>query len=69
MVDLSVELTDVRDYTVPQRDGTFLTQKRVTFYIGKFGPFHEYFPVDAFNELAFRQRADALKQQLEAIHR
>jgi len=69
MPDLAVEITDIRDYTMPQRDGSTLAQKRVTFYLGKFGPFVEYFPVDGFTDLAMRSRVDALKREIEAMHR
>lgn len=69
MVDLTVEYTAIRDYTMPQRDGSFLKQKQVTFFIGKFGPFTEYFDFADFTEFRMRERVDALKQQVEALHR
>lgn len=68
-MDLSFALTDVRDYSVPQRDGTVLTQKRATFFLGNYGPFVEYFPADGFNDAALRPRVDALRRELEAMHR
>lgn len=69
MVDLSLQLTDVRDYPMPQRDNTILEQKRVTFYLGKFGPFYEYFPIADFTEGAILGRVAMIRQQLEALHR
>jgi hypothetical protein len=48
MNDLRVEVTDFRTELVPDRDGRTVTEmKRLTFYIGKFGPFVERVPKDA----------------------
>lgn len=69
MQDLTFELTDIRDYPVPQRDGRVLNQKRAVFYLGKFGPFTEYFGVNEFTDSAMRARVDALRFHLEAMHR
>lgn len=66
--DLTVEYTDIRDFSVPQRDGQTLTRKRVVFWIGKFGPFTEYFDVDGFTMTAVTDRVNALKREVEGIH-
>jgi hypothetical protein len=68
MPDLTPEFTDIRDFTVPQRDGSLTTQKRVTFYLGKFGPFTEYFPSDGFTMGVVQERVSVLRQQLEGLH-
>lgn len=69
MPDLSIDITDVRDYSIPQRDGTSLRQKRVTFYLGKFGPFVEMFPSEEFTDTSMKLRVGALQRELEAMHR
>lgn len=68
MVDLTPEYTDIRDFNVPQRNGSLTTQKRVTFYLGNFGPFVEYFPSDGFTMDVVQERVTQLRQQLEGLH-
>lgn len=67
MQDLTVIHTDIRDYFVPQLDGTVLKQKRATFYIGKFGPFVETFDVEGFSMSVVNARVDALKRELQGL--
>lgn len=67
MADLTPKITDMRDFPVPQRDGTVLQQKRVQFFIGTFGPFIEYFPSEGFSMLTVNMRIDALKRELEGM--
>lgn len=69
MPDWKIEYTDIRDFSLPQRDNTVLTQKRVMAYIGKFGPFVEYFPAADFNMATVGNRFEALKREIEGMHR
>jgi hypothetical protein len=64
--DLTITYSDIRDWTPVDRDGTVRREKRVVFYIGKFGPFTEYFPAAGFsmNDVAQRRSARA---QLRAL--
>lgn len=68
-VELTQQITEMRDYPIPLREGGMLNQKRVTFYLGKFGPFVEMFPVEGFSSSVVQSRIDALKRQLEDLHR
>lgn len=49
-MDLTVDFVNVRDLTVPNRDGRTSEQfKEASFYIGKFGPFVERLPVETYD--------------------
>lgn len=67
--DTTFELTDLRDFPTFARDGQVLMQKRVTFYLGKFGPFIEYFDVATFDDDQVRARADKYRRTIEGMHR
>jgi hypothetical protein len=67
--DLTLKIIEMRDFPVPQLDGTVLQQKRVVFYLGKLGPFTEYFPNEGFNQGQVNLRIDALKHEVEGMHR
>ena len=68
MVELPVEYTDIRDSQELLRDGSSKTYKRVTFYLGKFGPFVERFDLEGFSMTEVQTRVEALRQQLQAMH-
>jgi len=68
MVDLTPEFTDIRDTVRIERDGTTAREKRVSFYLGKFGPFVEYFDAATFSDGLLRGRVEALAQTLRAVH-
>lgn len=68
MLDLKVEYTDIRDDTPISRDGTPIKQKRVTFYLGKFGPFTERFDTETFSQSVVDQRVEQLRQTLRGLH-
>lgn len=68
MVDLTVEYTDIRDHMNVTRDGQLQQQKRVTFYLGKFGPFTEYFDAATFTDTELRGRVNALANTLRSAH-
>jgi hypothetical protein len=67
--DLPYDQTDLRDYVRPERDGSQTKQKRLTFYLGKYGPFVEYFDADDFNATAMRARIDQVRQTILELHR
>jgi len=67
--DLTVEFTNMRDYPKHERDGSVTVQKRVEFYIGKYGPFVEYFPLDGFSQMVVDERVRQLKRELEGLTR
>lgn len=69
MVDLTLELVTLKDEATPQRDGSVLRQKIAVFYLGKFGPFTERFPVGEFTDAALKLRVQQLKTHLESLHR
>ncbi len=69
MADFTLEITDMRDESSLDRSGSVSVQKRVTFYLGKFGPFVEKFPTENFSDITVRARADALRATLENLHR
>jgi hypothetical protein len=68
MVDTTVEYTDIRDSQEMQRDGSSKTYKRVTFYLGKFGPFVERFDVDGFSMTDVQTRVDTLRTAILGLH-
>ena len=69
MVDLTVDYVNIRDESIPQRDGTLSRSKRYEFYLGKFGPFTERVPLaDPFDEQEITRRITALQNHLRAIH-
>lgn len=68
-IDLTFQLTDMRDESTPLRDGRFERVKKYTFYLGTFGPFVERIPLDDPNPIAFETRRDRLAQHLREIHR
>ncbi len=67
--DLTFQLTDARDESTPERDGTFTRVKRYTFYLGKYGPFVERIPLDNADPYEFNRRRDTIAQHLRDIHR
>lgn len=68
-MELKLEISDMRDYFIPQRNGDIVQTKRVTFYLGKFGPFVENFEIEGFSADVVKVRAAALRQALEDMHR
>lgn len=66
-MDLTVEYVDIRDDTRFQRDGSTLAVKRVTFYIGKHGPFVENVPTDGDWHAELSTRVNKLKTQLATL--
>lgn len=67
--DLTQQITSVSDETTFDRSGQPVMNKRVTFYLGKHGPFTERFPAAEFSATAVQQRIDALRQQLQLLNR
>lgn len=67
--DLPYEQTDLRDYIRPERDGSQTKQRRLTFYLGKFGPFVEYFGADTFSADVVRVCVDKLRREILELHR
>lgn len=67
--DLPYDQTDLRDYVRPERDGSQTKQKRLTFYLGKFGPFTEYFGADEFNSTTMLTRINQVRQTILELHR
>ena len=65
--DLPIEYSSITDVVRPQRDGTTLTQKRVVFFLGKFGPFTETF-TPATWAADLRTRVGQLRTELIGIH-
>lgn len=68
-MDLPLEDLQVRDDPTYQRDGSIVTLKRATFYLGKHGPFVERVPADANFDAELRTRIDALRRSIENISR
>lgn len=66
-MELPINYTDIRDEPQYQLDGSVLTQKRVTFYLGKFGPFVELVPNDAQFGVELARRAEALRRTLQQL--
>lgn len=66
-MELPFDLTDVRDEPQYQRDGSIVSLKRATFYLGKYGPFVERLPNDDQFDVELRQRVDALRRKLDAL--
>ena len=66
--NLTPEYIDIRDEQTPQRDGSVLKQKRITFYLGKYGPFIERFDLDSFDMSQVPARIQALQQQVRGLH-
>jgi hypothetical protein len=48
-------------------DGARRTRIRVTFTVGKNGPFYEYFPVKDFDGAAARRTIEARAQQIRQL--
>ena len=68
MVDLTLEVTKVGDESRYARDGSIIPEIRVTFFLGRFGPFIERFDKATFSDSAVRTRADALALTLRNLH-
>lgn len=68
-LDLTLESTDIRDFPQWQRDGTVKQTKRHVFYLGKYGPFTEYFDVDGYSANVVTARIDEIRRQLRDMHR
>lgn len=66
--DLPIEYVTIGDETQPQRDGSTIRQKKVVFYLGKFGPFTERGPADAPLDSWLPLRAAELRRQVAALH-
>jgi hypothetical protein len=67
--ELKIDYTDVRDWTPVDRAGTVQRKKRVTFYIGKYGPFTEYFDAEGFDMSQVGLRVEHLRTQLRLLPR
>jgi hypothetical protein len=63
-MDADVNVTDVRDQTKILQGGVLKEEKRVTFYIGRFGPFYETFPREEYSMAALEMRVALLKANL-----
>lgn len=66
--DLTVDYTDIRDESTPQRDGTFLRQRRYVFYLGQHGPFTERVPLENFDETEIKRRVDKVRAHVESLY-
>jgi hypothetical protein len=67
-MDLPIEFVDIRDAPRIERDGTVVVEKRVVFYVGKFGPFTEHFPV-TLDRAEITTRVEALRSTLLGLPR
>lgn len=63
-MDDDVKVTDVRDWTKVEQGGIFKEQMRAVFYIGRFGPFTEYFDKAGYSIAALEARVAVLKANL-----
>ena len=68
-MELPIDYTEMRDYPEHQRDGSVVVRKRVVFYLGKFGPFTEFFPTEGFSQAVVEDRIRTLKRELEGLTR
>lgn len=64
--DLTLDLVSMRDDATPQRDQTVLRQKRIEFYLGKFGPFVERMTDEQYHGGEFDRRVRQLRATLES---
>ena len=67
MDDLPISYTGIRDESNLTREGTVVHEKIVSFFIGKFGPFHERFPRDGFDMQTVAARVEALRLTLRTL--
>lgn len=65
-MDADVNVTDVRDWTKVEQGGAMRDQKRAVFYIGRYGPFVEYFDKAEYSLSALEARVAVLKANLPA---
>lgn len=63
-MDLTLNVKNFSDESLVQQDGTVQKFKRYDFYLGKFGPFVERFPLETWTDAAVTVRINALKQHL-----
>lgn len=66
-MDLSAEITEIRDWSDVDRAGVVTLSKRVTFYVGKFGPFVERFPTEGFSIAVVNARVEQLRAELRGL--
>lgn len=66
-MDLKVTYSDIRDETRIELDGSATAVKRVTFHLGKFGPFTERFEDLATWESDLASRVALLKSKLSSL--
>lgn len=67
--DLTQQITALSDETTFDRSGQPIVNKKITFYLGKFGPFVERIPAADFSMTAAQQRIDQVKMHLQGLTR
>ena len=68
-MDLPITYRDIRDISIPQKNGTVLKVRRYTFDLGTFGPFVEEIGLDCPDQASeLRTRVAARRSDIAQIH-
>ena len=63
-MDDDVNVTDLRDWSTIEQGGTIKQQKRAILYIGRYGPFTEYFDRATYSLAELEARIAVLRSNL-----